>query len=571
MNLSNTEIFFILIIIIIILINKNVLSQEYNSPVDFKMLLSGTFGELRNNHFHAGIDIKTEGVEGQKIRAIADGYISRIKVSSWGYGKVIYITHPQTGHTSVYAHLQKFSPKIDVLVKKEHYKKESFEINFFPKKNILPIKKGEIIGLSGNTGSSNGAHLHFEIRNTKTEHPINPLQFKFNINDNIPPILKKIKLYAFDTTLINGYNKSKIYTINKKNSSHTINDIPIINGDFAIGIYTYDKSNNSHNKNGIYSIKLYIDDNLHYEFIANELDFNTTRYINAHLDYYEKIENNEKYHRCYKLPNNKLVNYNLLVNNGIINFNDTITHNIKLLVSDIYGNISNLKFKIKSNNEPFLVKCPLKKDTSNTLFKFNKPNIFKRENIKLHMQAYSLYEPINFRYKLTDTLDKVFGGVHHIHYKNTPVHKKYALSLKARVPDSLKNKTYIATTNMKGKFNYIGGKWMNGYLKTKTKQFGNFCIVADTTNPEIKGVNIFPEKIFNTQTTIKLTIKDKDSGIKSYRGEIDGKWILMDYDYKNHLLRFDIENNISKGKHTFTLKVVDNVGNTTNYSANFTY
>ena len=158
----------------------------------------------------------------------------------------------------------------------------------------MPIKKGEIIGLSRNTGSSNGAHLHFEIRNTKTEHPINPLQFKFNINDNIPPILKKIKLYAFDTTLINGYNKSKIYTINKKNSSHTINDIPIINGDFAIGIYTYDKSNNSHNKNGIYSIKLYIDDNLHYEFIANELDFNTTRYINAHLDYYEKIENNQK-------------------------------------------------------------------------------------------------------------------------------------------------------------------------------------------------------------------------------------------------------------------------------------
>ena len=147
----------------------------FASPVDIKMSIAGTFGELRTNHFHAGIDIKTEGVEGQEVRAIADGYISRIKVSSWGYGKAIYLTHPQTGHTSVYAHLQKFSPKINELVRKEHYKQESFEINFFPNKDDLIIKQGEIIALSGNSGSSNGAHLHFEIRDTKSEKPINPL------------------------------------------------------------------------------------------------------------------------------------------------------------------------------------------------------------------------------------------------------------------------------------------------------------------------------------------------------------------------------------------------------------
>ena len=182
---------------ITLLINQNIFTQNYTSPLDFKMLLSGTFGELRNNHFHAGIDIKTEGVEGQKIRAIADGYVSRIKVSTWGYGKVIYLTHPETGHTSVYAHLQKFSKKIDQLVKKEHYQKESFEINFYPNKDALLIKQGEMIALSGNSGGSNGAHLHFEIRDTKTQKPINPLQFEFLMTQNPQVLLNNLSFYHF--------------------------------------------------------------------------------------------------------------------------------------------------------------------------------------------------------------------------------------------------------------------------------------------------------------------------------------------------------------------------------------
>ena len=204
------------LLIVILLVNQNVLAQKYTPPFDFKMLLSGTFGELRSNHFHSGIDIRTQGVEGHKVKAIADGYISRIKISTSGFGKAIYITHPRTGHTSVYAHLQKFSSKIDGIVKKEHYKQESFEIDFFPNKDALQIKQGEIIALSGNSGGSGGPHLHFEIRDTKSEHPINPLQFGFDITDNMAPVLEKLKIYAFDTTLINGYNKSKIYTISKK-------------------------------------------------------------------------------------------------------------------------------------------------------------------------------------------------------------------------------------------------------------------------------------------------------------------------------------------------------------------
>ena len=559
------------IITTILLFYQYTLAQDYTNPLDFNMLLSGTFGELRSNHFHAGIDIKTEGVEGQKIRAIADGYVSRIKVSTYGYGKAIYLTHPKTGHTSVYAHLQKFSNKINDLVKKEHYKKESFEIDFFVNKDALNIQQGEIIGLSGNSGSSNGAHLHFEIRDSKTEHPINPLQFNFKIQDNIAPTLKNLKIYAFDTTTINGYNNDKIYNFKKEKNIYSLNEVPEINGGFALGIFTYDKANYSYNKNGVYSIKMYIDSTIHYEFKVDELDFQTTRYINAHIDYCEMKENKKKYHKCYKLDNNKLDNYPVMINNGIINFQDDSIHLITIEVSDIYKNTSYLNFKVKSKNRPFLMKCPAIKDTISIPFKFSKSNSLNKANLKLAIKPFSLYEDLKFHYSTSDSIEGVFGKVHHIHYNTTPVHKPYSLELKADIPDTIKQKTYIATTNMKGNFWHIGGVWKNDFLKTKSKEFGDFCIISDTINPEIKGVNIFPGKTFNTQTSIKLTIKDKNSGIKSYRGEIDGEWILMEYDYKKNLLRFDIDNNISKGKHNFTLEVIDNVGNTTKYEAKFTY
>ena len=546
-------------------------AQNYQAPLDFRMLLSGTFGELRGNHFHAGIDIKTEGVEGQKVYSIAEGYISRIKVSTWGYGKVIYITHPKTGHTSVYAHLQKFSTKIDSIVKKEHYNKESFEINFYPNKNSIKVKKGEIIGLSGNSGGSAGAHLHFEIRDTQSERPINPLQFGFNISDNVAPTLKKIKIYSLDTTLIDGYRKSKIININKNEDKYSIDQIPIINGAFAIGIFTYDKVDDSYNKNGVYSIKLCVDTTICYKFKVDELDFNTTRYINAHVDYKEKKESKNKYHRCYRLPNNKLNNYSNLLNEGIISIKDTLTHLISIEVTDIYANVSLLDFKIKSTNNPLLIRCTLQNDSISTPFSYNEENTFKRDNLELMMQAFSLYEPLLFNYNSIDSIDGVFGEIHQVHFNNIPVHKKYNLSIKAYVPDSLKAKTYIATTDLNGNFWYLGGEWKDDYIQAKVREFGNFCIIADTTNPEINGVNIFPGKTFNTQTTIKLTIKDKHSGIKYYRGEIDGKWILMDYDHKRDLLKFEIKNNISKGKHNFTLKLIDNVGNFTDYKAEFTY
>ncbi len=558
----------ILFLISFSIIGLSISGQDYHAPVDFKMFLSGTFGELRSNHFHSGIDIKTEGVQGQKVYAIADGYVSRIKVSTWGYGKALYITHAD-GNTSVYAHLKIFNKEIDDYVIENQYKKESFEIQLFPLKDRFQIKKGNIIALSGNTGGSAGAHLHFEIRNTKSEHPINPLQFNFDITDNIKPTISKIKIYPIDG-MLDGKEIEKSYALKKSGEQYTLNGAtPIIKGKAAFSISTFDKLNGAYNKNGVYSIKLRVDSHLIYHFQMDEFNFAESRYINAHIDYKETKINKKKFHRCYKLPNNHLSVYKEMLKEGVFNFKDDTTHLIQFEVTDIYKNKSIVFFKVKSTttnikNENSITFTPFSQH-----FSYMKPNLFKEKNFQLHMESYTLYEDLDFQYLELDSMQGVYGKVQHVHNDNIPSHKSFVISLKAKIPAKLKDKVYIAKVDANNHFWYMGGGWRNSMLSAKVREFGNFCIVADTINPIVKGVNIYPGKKFNTQTTIKCIVEDKESGINTYRAEIDGEWILMEYDYKTKLLTYKIQKELEKGKHVFSLEVVDRLDNNTIYTTEF--
>ena len=538
-------------------------SQEYINPLDFRLLLSGTFGELRGNHFHAGIDFKTKGVEGQKIYAIADGYISRIKVSSYGYGKALYINHPN-GQTSVYAHLKEFSEKIDTIVKKEHYKREKFEINIFPKANSINVKQGEVIALSGNSGSSQGAHLHFEIRDTKTEHPLDPLDFGFKVIDNISPILKELKVFDLD-----NHKLSKTYKIKKIKENYYVGDTIYSNEKTGLGIYTYDQSNDAYNKNGVNAIKLFLDSNLIYHFELDKLDFSKNKYINAHIDYEEKVLSKRKFHKCYRLPHNPLKNYKTILNSGYINLEDNRTYQIKFEVFDSYKNKSELSFYLKKAKIDY-------KDTSEVTneivrkFSWYNENNFSNNNFKISINKNYLYESIDFKYLEKDSLEGVYGKIHQCHYEIVPLHKSAKISIRASVPRHLREKVYIA--KIKGeKFRYFGNKWENNFLTAKISEFGDFAIAADTTLPKITGVNIYPGKEIKKQQTIKCLIEDKESGIKKYNASINNKWILMEYDHKRKLLEYDFNEIIQKGENIFNLEVEDMLGNIKNYSAKFYY
>ena len=571
------KIIFYIFFILFYLTEKNIKSQNYHEPIDFQILLSGTFGELRNNHFHSGIDIKTGGVEGKKIYSINDGYVSRIKVSPWGYGKALYITHPD-GKTSVYAHLKKFSDKIQSIVKKEHYRKESFDIQLFPKPNSIMVNKGEVIAFSGNTGGSGGPHLHFEIRETKTERPINPLAFNFKIKDDINPIIKNLKIYNLENENENIILQTKKETKNriledakethKQIDYYSISSVPKINGNFSFGINAYDQSNNSKNKNGVYSIELHVNNNIIYHFKADKLDFSTTRYINAHMDFKEKIKNKIKFHRCYVLPNNKLDNYVEIINNGIITSKNDSVYNIKIKVSDYFQNLSILKFKVISN-KTFSDRINL--NTKNKFFNVSEANIYKTNNFKIHMPAYALYDTLNFKHSLSYSQNEKIGTIHHCQNNYTPLQKQSVISIKSTLPNKLKNKAYIAKRIKKNKFKYMGGKWIDKFISTKVKELGDFCVLVDTLPPEIKLINIYDEKNIYKQKTIECIIKDNESGIKNYRAEIDGKWILMEYDYKKNLLKYEINEKIQLGAHNLNVKVTDNLGNTETKNIRFRY
>ena len=542
--------------------------QDFHPPLDIPLVLSGTFGELRSNHFHAGIDIKTQGQSGLKVYAIADGYISRIKVSPWGYGKAIYITH-DNGYSSVYAHLMRYTGAIQDYVISSQYKNQSYDIELFPTKNELRVKKGEIIGLSGNTGSSAAPHLHFEIRNSQNQYPQNGLQFGFDINDNIPPVIKELKVYSKSKkTVIDGDYEDKLYQVKGSGKNCYIDKTIEVSGLYALGVNTYDLLNKAKNKNGVYSIEVLLDSQLIYSHTMKEFGFHETRYINSHLDYSEKVTNKRKLHKCFLEPNNKLSIYDYVANKGIIKpKNDT--QKVVIRVKDVYENVSELNFKVKKSEQISSDNNTKETVKFTSIFPYEEHNTFGNELLSIEIPKYSLYDTLFFIYKVFEDSSDIFHSpIHCVHNEESTVHSPYALSVKTTVPDSLASKSYICKLNKKGKPNYVGGKYKDGKISVKTRLFGNFTVAIDTINPVVKGLNIYPGKTMKS-STLKMTIKDGESGVKTYSATINDEWVLMEYEPKSNKLTHYFKKDLKAGKHVFKLVVHDSVNNATEYQAVF--
>ena len=545
--------------------SKNYPADYFRPPLGIPMYLSGTFGELRSNHFHSGMDIKTGGVEGKNVYAIADGYVSRIKVSSGGYGKAIYITHPN-GYVSVYGHLQKYNAKIQDFVKAYQYEKESFEVEIFPEKDRLKVAKGEVIAISGNTGSSAGPHLHFEIREEANQQPVNPLLFKsLKIKDYTRPKINEIAIYPVDaSSRINGAHDTVFYAVGGWGEEHYILNQPKIkvSGRIAFGIGTHDLMNEIPNKNGVYSIEMFVDTTQVFGLQMDQLSFSTTRYINSLIDYGYYQQKKRRLVRTEVDTNNLLRCYQNVWTNGIVDFNDSTKHNILFKVQDAYGNAAKLAFTVVSS----VVDSSYRKASEpyqGNYFDFTQPHEISEGNISLSFPANAFYRSFYFNLGV-DFTEAIFSPVYEVHNRYTPVQKAFSIRIKPdSIPDKLKDKLYLAYSsgNRKGQYNFISAVWEGDYISARSRSLGDYTIRIDTVAPEIIPINVGEGKDISAQQTIRMKIRDGETGIKNYRGTLNGQWILMEYDPKRQLLTYNYDNRLPKGQNTFKLQIEDMLGN----------
>tara|TARA_B110000902_G_scaffold259388_1_gene330617 strand:- start:7996 stop:9765 length:1770 start_codon:yes stop_codon:yes gene_type:complete len=535
----------------------------FRSPLEIPTVLAGTFGELRSNHFHSGIDIKTQGKEGLNIYAAADGYVSRIKVAQFGFGKAIYITHPN-GYTTVYAHISRFSDKIEKYVKKIQYKKERYQTgNLFFKEEKFPVQKGDIIAFTGNTGSSSAPHLHYEIRNTETEKIINPLAFGLQVADTKPPVFQSLKVYPLNnSSRINHQNKSFILPIkNIKKGEYRVERISAA-GTIGFGVRLFDRLDKASNKNGIYSLEMFVNGKRFYYHDVEKFSFSESKFINLHIDYPHYKKYKKRYQKTFKESKNELSTYENLINNGKINIKNGLSYTLKIIAKDYKGNTSSLIIPVlgKESNPIF----QQLKDT--TEFKIIATNFqkFKKENVTIAFPKNTFYEDLYLDFK-------VEKGVAKIHTPTLPLNKSFTLTFDvSNYSKNEKQQLYIANLEYPKYPSFQNTRKKDSTFYTTTKQLGNYALVADLQKPKINLLFIKDKQWISKHKTLKVKISDIGTGIKDYRATIDGKWILMEYNHKKNILTYNFSDKKLVGsKHIFKIVVSDNVGNTNTLSATF--
>ena len=542
----------------------------FRSPLNVPLYLAGNFGEIRSNHFHAGIDIKTQQREGLDVFAAADGYISRINVSLYGYGKALYITHPN-GYTTVYAHLQKFSPEIEEYVRKSQYDKKKFTITLYPSKEELKVTKGQVVAKSGNTGGSGGPHLHFEIRDSKNEVPLNPLLFGFKIKDDIKPILKNVALYPLnDTSYVNGKNKPANYKLYGSAGKYSLaKDVSLkAKGVIGVGIEAIDRLNGSNNRCGVYSIALRADSQLVYKHEMEQIPFHLSRYINSHVDFKLTKKHRKRIQKSFLDANNQLNIYKDVASGGRLYFSK-YGHELDYEVIDSYGNKSHLSFKVDVDTNDYETTV----DSTIQYLKYTEETYLEDDSLKVSIASNSTYKDLPLEWKKLKRHPKAYAPSYEIMDIYTPLHKKMSVSLKIdSVPENYVQKLYAVSLSPKGKvISPEGGKIQGDWMTFKTRSFGAYTVLIDTIPPTVRPHNFKGNgKTFSTLKYISFTIKDNQSGIASYNGYVDDSWVLMEYDTKKKRLWYEFDSErLERGKHSLKVVITDKVGNSKTLAIDF--
>lgn len=542
-------------------------SQQYRHPVDIAPALSANFGELRSNHFHSGLDYKTQQVVNKPIIAIEDGYVARINVSPGGYGLALYIDHP-TGHTSVYGHLNSFSKKIADYVKEQQYSQETYAIELYPGEGTLPVKKGEQIALSGNTGGSGGPHLHFEIRDTPTQDALDVLEFVPRITDNQKPTLRGIAFYpVLGKGSINGGSNPIRLTISNDKNGNPVAWGRSINawGRIGVGVKAYDRMNGQNNIYGVKHVRLFVDNELVFTSKMDKFPFSKTRMLNSFTDFEDWRERRSFFMKSFIEPGNTLSLYETK-NNGYIDIMEERPYRLRYELEDHYGNTLTYNFTVNGKKQS-INEVP----ACENFMAWGFPNSFMALGFTLNIPSGNLYNDLCYKHSSSKNAN-FYSDVHRVHHTPVPLHTNATMWIKINSDTLINRQQYgIVQIGENGSLSWVGGKYNNGGMETTIRELGSrYGISIDTIAPKITPIE--PAK-WVTNKRIRIRLADDLSGVASFRGEINGNFVLFTHDMKSSVYTYTFDDaRLTKGqRQIFTFTATDGAGNKTEYKYEFDY
>lgn len=518
----------------------------FRHPLNIPMQLVANFGEIRTNHWHMGLDIRTQQKENLPIYASAGGYISRVVVEPGGFGQAIYINHPN-GYTTLYAHLNGFFPALAQYIKKEQYARQSWKIDMQLPANLFLVEKGEYIGLSGNTGGSAGPHVHFEIRDTKTDKVLNPLLFRFPIGDAVPPTLVRLAMY--DRNRSTYMQPPQLLSI-QSTRGRTIR----VGSDkisFAIG--AVDRLSGSSNPNGIYSARVSVDGKPVSEFVLNNIDYVETRSMNAQIDYPLAVRRSIHVQHISPLPGEAVVSYNIFNEDGVIHLDDLDPHRILIEVQDANRNTSRLEFAVQY--DPAL-KLSSARSAAERLIP-NQVNIFERDDFELFTTERSVYDTIDVTYSADAGETNAVSLRHNFLDASIPSHDSIGVKLRTTLNLTDAEKDRMVIKNISGTKTFVQkAVWQNGFVSAKFRQFGSYQAFVDKEPPTINWISTD----LTRARSIVFTPRDNFNNIKSFRAELDGKWLRFSND-KGKTWVYSFDERFPRGAHQLKVIVQDEAGN----------
>lgn len=562
-------IFFLLSSTSIIVVAQQKNYPDISPPLKLPITLAGTFCELRNSHFHGGIDLRTNGEVGHKIYAVETGFVSRIRISGSGYGNALYIDHPN-GYTSVYGHLLTLNDTLNQWIRKVQFALQKNEIDTLVPPYLLTVARGEWVAVSGNSGASQAPHLHFEMRETKTEATINPLLFGLKLIDNIKPYATQVAFQSFDK-LDEVSNIPKRKLLPKSGFYGLALDTLKVNAQkIGLSFYADDKMEGSDNSNGIYEFHVHENGSCISHVAFNEVScFDDIRKIPGHMEHRLYRDSGLRFHRTYKMPGFYVPIYDSLKNNGLIFLEKNEIKKVNILFNDFNKNTTQIQFYLKHDSTATFFTTQKKVFQKKLTYK--KPHHFHLQGAHVYFHDSTFYDDAYFTFTSEEpfAIAKVFSKVYVLQNDMDICQRAFDIKIQApNFSEQLKNKAIIMRENSKGNRAPLIGTWSNDTLIASSKEFGKFYISIDTTKPAINPVNIYNNKLLKYDKNIRFTIGDNLTGVTEFDMFIDGQWVLCEYDSKTNVVKHNL-GKIEQGSHELVFVVVDKMNNEARYKIKF--